>query len=148
MAARIPRSRLSPSGFTLLEVMIAAIVLILGITTALTTIQRGFQAIDTARNLTYASQLMQSEFERLRLKSWAQLQSLQDSGDHQVATTAVAGTAAASLTCTRTIHDLKDDMKEIILVSTWRGIDGRAHTVRYVTRYGKSGLYDYFYTAH
>jgi hypothetical protein len=39
-------------------------------------------------------------------------------------------------------------MKEILLVSSWRGFDGRAHTARVITRYGKSGLYDYFYTAH
>ena len=128
--------------------MVAAVVLILGITTAILTLQRGFQAIDTARNYTYASQVMQSEMERLRLKSWAQLQALQDGGSNVVTASAVRGTASASFSCTRTINDLRTDMKEITLVSTWRGMDGRPHTVRYVTRYGKTGLYDYFYTAH
>lgn len=128
--------------------MVAAVVLILGITTAILTLQRGFQAIDTARNYTYASQVMQSEMERLRLKSWAQLQALQDGGSNVVTASAVRGTASTSFNCTRTIRDLRTDMKEITLVSTWRGMDGRPHTVRYVTRYGKTGLYDYFYTAH
>ena len=127
--------------------MIAAGVLVLGITTAITTLQRGFQALDTARNTTYASQVMQSELERLRLKSWSQLQSLQDSGESTVATTAVAG-VTGSLRCRRSIRDLKPDMKEITLVSEWNGYDGRPHAVRYITRYGRSGLYDYFYTAH
>ncbi|MSU50895.1 MAG: hypothetical protein EXS37_17700 [Opitutus sp.] len=86
--------------------MIAAVVLVLGITTAITTLQRGFQALDTARNTTHASQAMQSELERLRLKSWAQLQALQDAGDSAVTAVAVTGTAGA-IRCTRTIRDLK-----------------------------------------
>jgi hypothetical protein len=39
-------------------------------------------------------------------------------------------------------------MKEVTLESNWRGYDGRVHSARFITRYGKSGLYDYFYTAH
>jgi type II secretory pathway pseudopilin PulG len=134
--------------FTIIEVMVAAIVLVLGITTAITTLQSGLQAIDTSRHYTFASQVMQSELERLRLKSWAQLQTLQDSGENTVAVPAVTGTNTAVFSCSRVINDLKTDMKEIILISNWRGYDGRPHTLRFVTRYGKSGLYDYFYTAH
>lgn len=135
-------------GFTLVEVMVASVVLVLGITTAITTLQHGFRAVDSARNYTFASQVMQSEFERLRLKSWAQLEELQNSRNTAVTVTAVQGMATDAFTCERSIRDLKTDMKEITLVSTWRGIDGRTHTVRYITRYGKSGLYDYFYTSH
>src|SRR3954468_20050192 len=139
------RTRFAPSrsairgdgAFTLLEVMIASIVMILAITTAITTLQHGFQSVDSARNLTYASQVMQSEMERLRLKSWSQIQALQDSGATTVATSAVSGTATASFTCQRTIRDLKADMKEITLESSWRGYDGRSHVARFVTRYSK-----------
>lgn len=127
--------------------MIASIVMVLAITTAITTLQRGFQALDTSRHTTYASQVMQSELERLRLKSWAQIQTLQDSGESAVTISGMTG-ASGSFRCTRTIRDLKTDMKEITLVSTWNGYDGRPHTLSYITRYGKSGLYDYFYTAH
>lgn len=142
------RRRLHARAFTLIEVMIASIVLVLGITTAITTLQRGFQAVDTARHYTFASQVMQSELERLRLKSWSQLQSLQDSRDNTVAIPAVTGADHGAFSCTRIIRDLKIDMKEITLISNWRGYDGRPHTIRFVTRYGKTGLYDYFYTSH
>lgn len=125
----------------------AAIVMVLGITTAILTLQRGFQALDTARHTTYASQVMQSELERLRLKSWGQMQALQDSGDTAISVSGIQGTTG-SFRCTRTIRDLKQDMKEIIVASSWTGYDGRSHLVRYITRYSKSGLYDYFYTAH
>jgi Tfp pilus assembly protein PilV len=135
-------------GFTLVEVMFASIVLLLAIVTSISALQRGFQALDTARNLTAASQVMQAETERLRLKSWDQVQALQDSRDNSVAVTGVTGAATLNFTCTRSIRDIKVNMKEITLVSTWQGHDGRSHTARYITRYSKSGLYDYFYTAH
>lgn len=128
--------------------MIAAIVLALGITTAITTLQSGLQAMDTARNCTTAAQLMQNEMERLRLKSWSQLQDLVASGDTTVAVPGNLVSGGVPFTCTRDIRDLKAEMKQITLVSTWRGYDGRTHTARLVTRYGKTGLYDYFYTAH
>jgi len=126
--------------------MVAAVVLIFGIVSALTTLQRGFQAVDSARNLTMASQLMQSEMERLRLKSWVQLEALQASRDTVVPLQ--GGAAGARFTCTRTITDLKIDMKEIILLAEWRGYDGRPQSARLITRYGRSGLNDYFYTTH
>lgn len=133
--------------FTLIEVMIASIVLVLAIVTAITVLQRGLQAVDTARGFTYASQVMQSELERLRLKSWAQIEELQGATDNTVNVAAIAG-APPGFVCRRTIRNLKTDMKEITLESTWRGYDGRPHSARFLTRYGKSGLYDYFYTAH
>lgn len=135
-----------PAGFTLVEVMVASTVLVFGIVTAVTTSQRGLQALDTARNLTAASQIMQSEMERIRLLSWTQLQTLQQSGN--TAVTLVAGTDPGRFACTREITDSKPDMKQITLAANWRGYDGREHTARLITRYGKSGLNDYFYTTH
>lgn len=136
------------AAFTLVEVMVASVVLAFGITTAILVLQRGLQAVDTARNYTHASQLMQSEMERLRLKSWSQLQALQDSGDDRVAVADTARSGGEPFACTRTIRDVKTDMKEILLISTWRGADGRPHTLRFVARYSKTGLYDYLYTSH
>jgi Tfp pilus assembly protein PilV len=145
---RLAPRALSRAAFTLVEVMFASIVLVLAITTAITTLQHGLQAVDTARGYTYASQVMQSELERLRLKSWTQLQAMQDSSDTTVAATSVAGAPSATFRCSRTIRDIKTDMKEIVLEASWSGYDGRPHTAKFITRYGKSGLYDYFYTAH
>lgn len=142
------RRRTQDAGFSLVEVMIAAMVLVLGITTAITTLQRGLQALDSARNYSYAAHLMQNELERLRLKSWSQIETLQATGETTVATDDTAGSARTVFTCTRVITDVKADMKQITLISNWRGMDGRVQTARFITRYAKSGLYDYFYTAH
>lgn len=134
----------NPFGFTIVEVMVAAAVLALGIASVITVSQRGLQALDNARHLTAASQLMQSEMERVRLMSWAQLQALQDTGETKFSPESGADRYA----CTREIRDVRVNMKEIILVATWRSYDGSSHTARLITRYGRTGLNDYFYTAH
>ena len=135
------RTPTGPDSFTILEVMVAATVLLFAIVTAITTSQRGLQALDTARNLSASSQLMQSEMERLRMMSWVQLQTLQQSGD-----TRVVHEHAGRYMCTREIVDVRPDMKQITLTAVWRGHDAREHTARMITRYGRSGLNDYFYT--
>ncbi|HYC72847.1 MAG TPA: hypothetical protein VEB66_16670 [Opitutaceae bacterium] len=132
------------AAYTLVEVMVASVVVLLGIVTAIGVLQRGVRSLDYARNLTSASQVMQSELEQLRLLNWTQIQALQDAGD---ANLALAG-AASRYTCVRSIRTIKADMKEITLTATWRGADGREHTARLVTRYGRNGLNDFVSTAH
>ena len=58
-----------PAGPAIAEVMMAAAVMALVITTSITTMQRTFLAIDVARGTSYAAQIMQSEFEKMRLQS-------------------------------------------------------------------------------
>jgi type II secretory pathway pseudopilin PulG len=124
--------------------MVASCVLVLGISGALVTLQRSLDTIAQARQLDAASQLMQTELERLRLLNWSQLQTLQTSGE--TAVDAPSGGDFARFTCERRIRDLREGMKEITLVTSWGGLDGRAHSARLITRYSRSGLNDYFYT--
>lgn len=130
--------------FSLVEVMVASCVLMLGISGALVTLQRSLNSIAQTRQLDAASQLMQTELERLRLLSWRQIEELQNSGSDTVPVP--AGGDFARFSCERQIRDIRDGMKEISLVASWGGLDGRAHSARLVTRYSRSGLNDYFYT--
>ncbi len=57
--------------FTILEVMLASMVLAFAISTSITTLQVGYRSIDTARNTTIASQVLQSMVEDIRLLSWS-----------------------------------------------------------------------------
>jgi prepilin-type N-terminal cleavage/methylation domain-containing protein len=136
----------SRRGFTMVEVMVAAVVLVFGLVSALNVMQRGLQAMDTARNLASAASLMQGEMERLRLYSWTQLADLQASGSTQVAP--AAGTALPGFSCTRRITDVRTGMKQITLDAVWTGYDGRPHQARLITRYGQNGLSDYISTSH
>src|SRR5688572_6273864 len=58
-------------GFTIVEVAMATFVMAFGIATSIIALQMGFRAIDVARDQTLASQIMQSEIERLRLWPWS-----------------------------------------------------------------------------
>lgn len=167
----VPRSRpsrmSSTSGFTILEVAMASFVLALGIVTSITALQFGMRQVDTARNMTLAGQIMQSEMEILRLQNWAQIDALQAAQSPSTspatidpATSITSGSATpldATLTtianrfaCTRYVEDVsgKPNMKRITLNVSWNGVDGRPHALRFETRYAKNGLSDYFYVAH
>jgi hypothetical protein len=150
------RRRLGHGGFTIVEVMMGAAVMVLAITTSITTLQSGFVALDTARNITLASQIMQSELERMRLKDWntvnpypagpTTLRLVTDLADLTSTTAFVPSAALASrFTLTRAVSDLHTDMKKIVFTVTWTSYDARPQTRSYTAYYGKNGLYDFYY---
>ena len=51
----------------------AVIVMAFALTTSITVLQRGFNAVDSARNISFAAQMLQSELERVRLLPWSTL---------------------------------------------------------------------------
>ena len=134
------------SAFTLVEVMAASCVLMLGLGGVVMSVKTSLTTISHARHLGAASQIMQSEIERLRLCNWSQLQAVQDSGDRTVTTTDLP--AGTGMTCSRTIRDVRDGLKEIIVEAAWGGLGGRGYSARLVTRYARNGINDYFYTSH
>ena len=145
--APVPRA---PAAFTILEVMMAAIVMAFAITTAITTLQRGFLALDTARNTTLAGQIMQSELERMRLKDWTTVNAYPAGPTTLTLDTVYTSNAAigSRFTLTRATSDVHTDMKKIIFTIAWRSYDGRALTRSYTAYYGKNGLYDFFYNTY
>lgn len=138
------------AGFTIVEVMMAAIVMAFAITTSITTMQRGFLAVDTARSITIAGQIMQSEFEKMRLVPWTTVDAYAINEDTPV-TVDVSFTSNAFIgtrfTMTRRVTVVRTGMKQITLTSTWRSIDGRDISRSYSSYYGQNGLYDYFYNS-
>lgn len=141
---RLRRAR--RSAFSLIEVMTASCILMVGLGGTVLTVKTSLTSISHARHLGAASQILQSELERLRLRSWEQLQAIQDSADTSVVVE--GGATNTSITCTREIVDLRDGLKEITVEARWGGSTGRVHSARLVTRYARNGLNDYFYTSH
>ena len=72
-AARLAEmmARRRASGFTVIEVTMAAFVMVVGLASSLNVLSAGLRALDDARNITLASQILQSELERLRLLPWS-----------------------------------------------------------------------------
>lgn len=60
-----------PTGFTLIEVMMASAILVVGFTGLIQAITIGSEALDTARKQQVATQIMDAEIERLRSGPWS-----------------------------------------------------------------------------
>lgn len=127
----------------------AAIVMVLAITTALTTMQRAYLSLDTARNITIAGQIMQSEFEKMRLRDWSVI------GGYSTSETTItldpAFTSHPSVgnrfTVVRDVDELSSAMRQITLTVSWNSTDGRRLSRSYTSYYGQNGLYDYYYNS-
>jgi Tfp pilus assembly protein PilV len=147
-ATKVRRRRRSAGlGFTIVEVMMAATVMALAITTSITTMQRAFVSLDSARNLTIAGQVMQGEIEKMRLKDWATVDAYPAGPTNLTVDGVFTGNSAIGnrFTMTRTVTTPQTDMKEITLTVSWRSYDGRVISRSYTTCYCRYGMYDYFF---
>jgi hypothetical protein len=145
--------------------MLAASVMVLAISSSIIVLQRGLRAIDTARYTTLAGQILQSQMEKLRLLTWTQLSnttygpSATAHATFEPDITAVAtaqinrffvgsetGKCAQSIVAAPPPYD--STMKKITLTANWTGLDGRPHSLSYISYYGQNGISDFFYTTH
>lgn len=158
-AAPRARSRRRLRGFTIFELSMAVMVMAFGLVTSLTVLQMGFRSLDTARNTTIASQLLQSVMEDMRMLPWNasspsnSITALQATSNGTRGNVTLDGSftnndpAAIAMVnrfiITRTISDQSTALKKIVLTVEWTGIDNRAHTLSYCSYYGQNGLHDY-----
>ncbi len=152
-AAGSPRRRLA--AFTIIEVASAAAIMAMVISTSIVVLQRGFASLDTARCLSYASQILQSEFEKVRLTTWGDgtIAGTGHSGVSSYSTVATqitidssyysASDVGSRMTLTRTATDVHTGMIKITFTVTWKAYDGHRLTRNYITYYGKDGIYDF-----
>ncbi|HYD85108.1 MAG TPA: hypothetical protein VEA63_13680 [Opitutus sp.] len=127
----------------------ASFLMVLGISTSIIAMQMGFRNLDVARGNTLASQIMQSEIERLRLMSFTQITALPASDTVDLSTMFTTNTAlAARFTVTRTVatDGTRADVRYITVSVQWNSYDGKSHTRSFTSMYAKDGLYDYYYT--
>lgn len=145
-------------GFTILEVAIASSIMALGLATSIIVMQAGFKSVDVARDNTLASQILQSEMERLRLMAWdnpgtAARDSIRELPESETVSLGSMFTTNAALAnrfqVTRTVTPdsaRPDDIRYITISVTWRTLDGRSQTRSFRSMYAKNGLYDYYTT--
>ena len=134
----------------------ASFVMAFGIATTIIAMQAGYKMIDVARGTTLASQVAQSEMERIRMMSWAQIKALPEKQAADLTTTFTTDPDLASkFTMTRLALDIDDTkdpstgeatQREITLIVSWRSSTGSSHTRTFTTIYSSNGLYDYYYT--
>ncbi len=143
----------------------ATAVMALGISTAIVALQQGFRFLDVARGTTLASQILQSEIERLRMLSWTNVTTMATATDTTApfpsgspagvemfdGATYFSGhsSIAGDYIITRTVTldgTRPSDLANITVSVQWRSYDGRTHRRSFQTKYMKNGLYDYYYT--
>lgn len=141
-----------------MEVMLGGFVLVTAIGSAFYTMGRGFTSLDSARSLSYASQIMQSEFEKMRLTNWDDIISAYKPAKDADSATASDVDIDSSYYAESSIGKLMtmtklaywapghETDKEVILIKltiTFKTRDGRSLSRSYITYYAKDGLYDY-----
>lgn len=141
------------AAFTILEVMLAAAIMAFAITTSITTMQRAFLSLDTARNITIAGQIMQSEFEKMRLRDWSVIGAYSTTQTELTIDSAFTSNSFIN-TRFKLYRDVTEinmgtgvGMRQITLTCRWRNYDGRTLSRSYTSYYGQNGLYDYFYNS-
>jgi type II secretory pathway pseudopilin PulG len=150
---RKPRISRTLAAFTLVEVMVAAAVMILAIVGMIQVIVSGSEMLDVSRKQTIAMQIIHGQLEQIRLSNWSQVSALGtsdtvlvDAGDNTNSNVMfVFGSnlpsVAKGFRCKRTIVDVRTDLKQVTYTVTWTGNTGRTYSRTGSTYVGKNGLY-------
>jgi Tfp pilus assembly protein PilV len=129
-----PRPVSTAKGFTIVEVMMASVILVVGFFGMIQAITTGSEMLATARRQTLANQIITHEIEKLRLLPW----NVSDAAPNELciydlptASTTItldpqfdAGIAACglthdSITLTRTVSTVTPDLREATFTLTW-----------------------------
>ena len=152
---QVHRSRLR--ALTLVEVAVGAFVMAFGIAMSLVAVQSGFRSMDEARNLSAASQIIESELARLRALPWRPV-STESACIDQLPEREIVDIArllphqpelGSRFTLVRTVTPTAGrigSMYDLTLTIAWTSPYGIRHERTVITRYGKDGLHDYRYT--
>lgn len=164
LVSKLPPVRRRPAGFTIVEVMMAATILLVGFIGMMQTVLAGAEMMATARRQTLAAQILNHEIEKLRLLSWSEIAALptgqpvpnQLTIDSQFADAITAAglrantsnwEASDTLTLTRTFTspDPATDLREANFTVTWTMRPTGGTAVRTFVRklsayFGKHGL--------
>ena len=116
------------SGFTIVEVMMASVILVVGFIGMISAITVGSEMLATSRRANLANQIMQHEFEKLRLKNWSEISAplaaitatnytalTPDDTQFDAAITA----SGVSFNLARTVTSLTTNLYEVSLTVTW-----------------------------
>ncbi|HKK18941.1 MAG TPA: type II secretion system protein [Opitutales bacterium] len=130
------------SAFTLVELLVAMVIFASVIAGGLACLRMGLNQIDNARSETRASQVMQSEIERLRSLAWDNFTAL-DGSDQEVSLSSEFNDSAyGSFKMKRSITG-SGTSRKITLIIEWEDLRGASHSKSYATQYTRGGLYDY-----
>ncbi len=135
-------------GFSLVEMMVAMLVLGLVLTAAFSTVAQALKAVETSRDYARVAQILQSEMEDLRTMNWTQLEAEQAGTTWFVPidiTSEFNEAFGARYSAYRWIKNLHADQKEARVLVLWQDANGNSRTKQTVAWFTKNGLHDYYY---
>ncbi|MDD3179090.1 MAG: prepilin-type N-terminal cleavage/methylation domain-containing protein [Opitutaceae bacterium] len=127
-------SNRSTKGFTLIEVMFAAVLMLVGVVGMIDAVTWGSRMLDVARKQTLARQIIQSEIVNLRLNT---SNSLPSSGTTTLGSLSMAAgdsnvqALTSGFTCKRTVASvpsMPSSLVQVTFIVEWNGIDGRKYS--------------------
>lgn len=129
----------TPKGFTLIEVLLAAVVMLAGIVGMMQAVTSGSEMLDVSRKQTVATQIIHGEIEKIRVCDWSEISALPTTSLVPLSSSFQA--SSPSFKCSRSVSDVKTDLKQVTYTVTWVGSTGRSYTRSGSTYVGKNGLY-------
>jgi prepilin-type N-terminal cleavage/methylation domain-containing protein len=143
--------RRSAQGFTIIEVMMASVILVVGFMGMIQAITLGSEMLATARRQTLASQIIEHEIGKLRLLPFATVNAYAAGpttvtiDSHFNDAIASCGLTPSSITLARTTTSPTTDLKEVTFTLTWTanpstGSAARTYTRKATAFFGKYGL--------
>ncbi|MDQ8186110.1 type II secretion system protein [Pelagicoccus sp. SDUM812002] len=135
-------------GFTLVEVIMALMVLGLVLVAAFSTVTQALQTVETSRDYARVAQILQSEMEDLRTMSWSALEAQQttDAGEVSIdLTTEFNDAFGARYQAYRLIEDRHSNQKQATIRVEWNDARGNARAKQTVSWFTENGLHDYYY---
>lgn len=112
------------AGFTIVEVMMASVILVVGFIGMIQGITIGSEMLATARRQTLAAQILDHEIGKLRLKDWSYISTLSSSSsatyssDQASINTAIAA-SGVSFNLASTVTTITTDLREVAFTVTW-----------------------------
>lgn len=125
-----------PKGFTLIEVLLAAVVMLAGIVGMMQAVTSGSEMLDVSRKQTTATQIIHGEIEKIRVSDWTP-----PDPARPLPWTDTIDVNTAGFHCTRTISNVKPDLNQVTYTVTWVGNTGHSYSRSSSTYVGRNGLY-------
>lgn len=140
------------SAFTLVEVMAALTILLLVFLSSIAALNIGFKMLEEARASTLASQILQSEIENIRLRSWDEVQAMAADPAYRQFPVEINSELAnfPKFECSCNFYPVsgyETKLTEAVVTVAWSAKDGRSRTRRYMTLVAKDGISDFYYRA-
>jgi Tfp pilus assembly protein PilV len=126
--------------FTLVELMIAAGVMLAGIVGMIQVVISGSEMLDVSRKQTVAMQIIHGQIDGIRLNDWSTVNGLPTSSTNVTINSSLQ-TVSNGFTCRRTISSVKTNLKQVTFTVTWTSNTGRTYSRSGSTYVSKNGLY-------